>query len=224
MKNNEHKLICMLFILLSLLACQESKEKLAFKLFNEGVEYSLDAANEAEKGQLESAHELNSKAIEKFLETYKTDSTHQLVKSALGHSYYIQKDYKKGIRWYELANKLDSPIAVNYKELGLCKINLGDIKSGASNINKALELDNSKENKETTILDLKDIGILAYKYGEDYDKEGNLEKGLDYKKFAIGVLIVASNLDTTNFDIKNNIAEFAEKIGDTSMAKKYKKK
>ncbi|RZK16664.1 MAG: tetratricopeptide repeat protein [Pedobacter sp.] len=224
MKNNEYKLICILFILLSLLACQESKEKLAFKLFNEGVKYSLDAADEAEKGKFDSALELNRKAIEKFLETYKTDSTHQLVKSVLGHSYYIQKDYKEGIHWYELANKLDSSIAVNYKELGLCKINLGDIKNGALNINKALELDNSKENKENTILDLKDIGILAFKYGEDYDKQGNKEKGLDYKKFAIGVLSVANNLDTTNFEIKNSIAEYAKRIGDISMAKKYKKK
>ncbi|TKC08101.1 hypothetical protein FA048_13145 [Pedobacter polaris] len=61
----------------------ETKEKVAFKLFNEGVKYSLDAGDEFEKGKIEPAFELNKNAIDKFLETYKTDSTHQLVKSAL---------------------------------------------------------------------------------------------------------------------------------------------
>jgi tetratricopeptide (TPR) repeat protein len=202
----------------------ENKEKVAFKLFNEGVKYSLDAEDEFENGKIDPALILNKKAIDKFLETYKTDSTHQLVKSALGHSYYLQKDYKNGIYWYELANKLDSPLAVSYRELGLCKINLGDIKDGTSDLENSFKLDNSNENKQITILDLKDIGNLAFKYGEDYEKEGEKEKGLGYKKFAIGVLWVASNFDTTNLEIKKRIAEYAENIGDLNTAEKFKAK
>ncbi len=110
--NSLYKLPSILLLIVCLLSCMESKEKVAFKLFNEGVKYSLDAGYEFEKGKIDNALKLNEKAIDKFLETYKTDSTHQVVKSALGHSYYLQKDYKNGIYWYELANKLDSPLAL----------------------------------------------------------------------------------------------------------------
>lgn len=220
--NNLYKLISCLLLVISLFSCMENKEKASFKLFNEGVKFSLEAGDNFEMGKIEPALELNRKAIDKFLETYKSDSTHQLVKSALGHSYYLQKDYKNGIHWYELANKLDTPYAVSYRELGLCRINLGDIKNGESDLKKSFQLDNSKENKQITVLDLKDIGELAFNYGEEYEEEGDKVKGLGYKKFAIGVLWLASNLDTSNLEIKNRIAEFAEKIGDLNTAKKFK--
>lgn len=219
-----YKLPIILLLAICISSCMENKEKASFKLFNEGVKFSLEARDIFEKGKIEPALELNKKAFDKFLETYKIDSSHQLVKSALGHSYYLQKDYKQGVYWYELATKLDSPLAVSYRELGLCRINLGDIENGESDLKKSLQLDKSIENKQITILDLKDIGELAFEYGEDYEKEGDNAKGLGYKKFAIGVLWLASNLDTSNLDIKNKLAEFAEKIGDFETSKKFKAK
>jgi len=199
----------------------EKRDK-AFKVFNEGVTLSLDAGKQAESGNIENANELNSKPIEKYKETLTIDNNHKIARSALGHSYYLQRELKEGMHWFEQANKLDTPTAENYRELGLCKINLGQISEGKTDLDKAFEMDKGSEIKEITVLDLVDIGHLAFEYGDGYEAEGDKEKGLSYKRFSIGVLITAFNINETNKDVAKAISEYAEKIGDTNTMLKYK--
>lgn len=209
-------------MMFNIFGCSQKKEGKAFKVFNEGVTLSLDAAEQAESGNIEKANELNSKAIEKYKETLTIDNDHKIARSALGHSYYLQREFKEGIRWFEQANKLDTPTASNYRELGLCKINLGQISEGKTDIDKAFEMDKGSEIKEITILDLVDIGHLAFEYGEGYEAEGDKEKGRSYKRFSIGVLITAFNINKTNKEVAKVISEYAGKIGDTTTMSKYK--
>jgi tetratricopeptide (TPR) repeat protein len=82
----------------------------------------LDAGKQAESGNVEKANELNSKVIEKYKETLAIDANHKIARSALGHSYFLQREFKEGIHWFEQANKLDTSMAENFRELGLCKI------------------------------------------------------------------------------------------------------
>ena len=218
-------LIITLLILLALSGCsRNNKNDLAFKVFNEGVTLSLDAVNEYKKGDYEKSEELNKKAINKFIETLKVDSTHRLAPSSLGHSYYLIKDFKNGIIWYEKALSIDSQAAINYREYALCKINLGDIEGGHLAFDKAFKLDPSKEIREMTILDLFDIGSLAFEYGNEYDKQGEKEKGLGYKQFSVGVLLTAYNMDSTNMDVIKKIADFTEKLGDKQTSKRFNDK
>jgi hypothetical protein len=100
--------------------------------------------------------------------------------------------------------------------------NLGQISEGRADLEKAFDMDNGPEIKEITILDLIDIGHLAFEYGEGYDAEGNKDKSLSYKRFALGVLITAYNIDVTKRDIAKTIFQFAEKIGDETTMLKYK--
>ena len=217
--------VIILIVSILINGCSQNKKKdLAFKVFNDGVTLSLKAVNEYDKGNYDKSDELNKKAIDKFIETIKIDSTHLLAPSALGHSYYLIRDYKNGLLWYEKAITIDSMVAANYREYGLCKINLGDIDGGKLNIDKAFKLDTSKEIKEMTILDLSDIGSLAFDYGLGYDKQGEKDKGLAYKQFSVGVLMTAFNYDSANLDIIKKIADFSDKLGDKNTSKRFYKK
>ncbi len=200
---------------------QKSKDK-AFRIFNEGVSLNLISSQEQSKGNFEKAVSLNKQSIEKFKEALKLDSTHPIVRSALGHSLYIDKQFKEAIQWFDQANKVNGEAAANYREMGLCKINLGQILEGKSDIDKAFSIDTTKEIKELTIQDLTDIGKLAYQYGDSYIQQGETDKGKGFKTFSIGVLMLAFEYDKSRKDIALTISDLADKFGDKETALKYK--
>jgi tetratricopeptide (TPR) repeat protein len=210
------------FMLFNLFSCGQNKETKSFKVFNEGVALNLQSITEQEKGNYDKALEFNKQSIEKFKETLKLDSTHTAVRSALGHSLYIDKQFKEAIHWFEESNRLNGEQVQNYRELGLCKVNLGQIKLGKADIDKAFSMDKSKEIRDLTLLDLADIGNLAFEYGQGYEKDGELEKGKNYKVFSIGVLMLVYEYDNSKKDIALKISDFADKIGDKETALKYK--
>lgn len=207
---------------LSLFSCRQKKNDKTFEVFNEGVTLNLNSIEEQKKGNFEKAVSLNKQSIDKFKETLKLDSAHPIVRSVLGHSLYIDKQFKEAIKWFDQANKVNGEAAANYREMGLCKINVGQIKEGKGDIDKAFLMDTTKEIKDLTIQDLTDIGELAYQYGDGYIQQGELEKGKDYKTFSIGVLILAFEYDKARKDVSLTIADFADKVGDKETATKYK--
>ena len=206
----------------SLLACSQKKNDKTFQIFNEGVKLSLNAIDEQIKGNFDKATSLNNQSIEKFKETLKLDSTHPVVRATLAHGYYVAKQFKEAIHWFDQANKVVGESAANYREMGLCKINLGQINKGKADIDKAFSMDTTKEIQEITVEDLADIGELAFQYGDNYIQEGESDKGKAYKEFAVGVLMLAYDYDKSRKDIASTIADFAGKLGDKETATKYK--
>ena len=206
----------------SLFSCEQKKNDKTFQVFNEGVSLSLKSIQEQDKGNFEQAASLNKQSIDKFKETLKLDSTHPIVRSALGHSLYIDKQFNEAIKWFDQANKVNGDAAANYREMGLCKINLGQIQEGKSDIDKAFFIDTTKEIRELTIQDLIDIGKLAFQYGDGYIQQGESDKGKNYKTFSIGVLILAFDYDKSRKSIALTISDFAGKFGDKETATKYK--
>lgn len=206
----------------SLFACGQKKSDKTFQVFNEGVTLNLNAIDEQNKGNFEKAAFLNKQSIEKFKETLKLDSTHPVVRTTLAHGLYVDKQFKEAIYWFDQANKVSGETAANYRELGLCKINLGQIKEGKADIEKAFLMDTTKEIREITIQDLVDVGQLAFEYGDGYIQQGEPDKGKAYKEFSVGVLMLAFEYDKSRKDVASTIADFAGKLGDNETATKYK--
>jgi len=205
-----------------LFACGQKKNDKAFQVFNEGVTLNLQAIDEQNKGNFDKASFLNKQSIDKFKDVLKLDSTHPVVRSTLAHSLYIDKQFKEAIHWFDQANKVNGEFAANYREMGLCRINLGQIPEGKADIDKAFSMDVTKQIREITIQDLTNIGELAFKYSDGYTQQGEPDKGKMYKAFSVNVLMIAFEYDTSKRDIASTIADFADKLGDKETAKKYK--
>ena len=86
----------------SLFSCGQKKNDKTFQVFNEGVALNLSSIEEQNKSNFEKAASLNKQSINKFKETLKLDSTHSVVRSALKHSLYIDKQFKEAIHWFDL--------------------------------------------------------------------------------------------------------------------------
>ena len=205
----------------SLFACGQKNDK-TFQVFNEGVTLNLSAIDEQNKGNFEKAALLNKQSIEKFKETLKLDSSHPVVRSTLAHGLYVDKQFKEAIYWFDQANKMSGEAAANYRDQGLCKINLGQISEGKADIDKAFSMDTTKEIREITIQDLVDVGKLAFEYGDGYIQQGEPDKGKAYKEFAVGVLMLAYDYDKSKKTLASTIADFAGKLGDKEISMKYK--
>lgn len=216
-------LILMISMAFSLFSCGQKKNDKVFQVFNEGVSLNLQSIDEQNKGNFDKAVSLNKQSIDKFRETFRLDSTHAVVRSALGHSLYIDKQFQEAINWFNQANKVNGETAANYREMGLCKINLGQIPEGKNDIDKAFSMDSTKEIRELTIQDLTNIGEVAFQYGDGYIQQGEPEKGKDYKTFSIGVLMLAFDYDNSKKEIALKISDFAGKLGDKETANKYKR-
>lgn len=209
-------------IAFSLLSCAQRKNDKAFQVFNEGVILNMQAVEAQNKGDLQKSASLNKQSIDKFRETLKLDSTHPIARGALGHSLYLDMQFREAIQWFDQANKTNGEAAANYREMGLCKINIGQIQEGKEAIDKAFAKDTGQEIRKITIQDLIDIGKLAFEYGDGYIKQGEPDKGREYKRFSVAVLLLAFEYDKSRKDIASTIADFAEKIGEKETAAIYK--
>lgn len=211
-------------MIFNLFGCSQSKEEKAFKVFNEGVTFSLDAGNFMEEGNEEEAKKRYEMSIEKFKETIQIDPNHKGVPSALGHNYYEIREYDEAINWFTKAIQVQPEFAVNYQFLGLSQINKGKIEEGEKNIEKAMEMDTSEDMKYNTISNLVHIGNLAYSYGDAYEEEGKKEQGNDYRKFGIRVLMSALEYSNNDKEIGKMIESYAAKMNDETLSNWIKEK
>ena len=194
-----------------------------FKIFNQGVSLNLDAIEAQNSGNFEKAADLNRQSIVKFQKAFEIDSTSPLVRSALAHSLYIDRQFKSAISVFEGDIRTNGETAMSYRELGLCKINIGEVKDGKFAIDKAFSLDTSQEIRSITIQDLEDISDLAFSYGESYEKEGQIEKGKDYKHFSVTILTMALEYNNLDSRIEKKLLELAQQSGDKEALEYYKK-
>ncbi len=208
-------------LVIILTACSESKKDKAFRIFNEGVGFSVGSSQAQAIGKMEEAEALNKQSLMKFKETLAIDSSHPVARASLAHALYLDRQFSEAVRWFNKANRIDGESPANYREMGLSKINLGQVSDGKLDLDKAFSMDTSREIRDITVQDLTDIGELAFEYGNGYGKQGELAKGKEYKEFSVQVLVLAFHYDSSNRAIASKIAQFADNLGDKKTSAKY---
>ncbi|WP_100337398.1 hypothetical protein [Hymenobacter chitinivorans] len=188
--------------------------------------FSLDAINETDAAK---AAALERRAIAKYEQTLALDSTHGMVRAAMGHSYYLLDDYKNAVQWFEASNRIDTASVAAYRELGICKIALNRTEEGWNDLQTAFRLDSlsgtgrAAETKRITADDLYNMGCKAFAYGETYAVQGEAAKATGFKEFGLNILFLAYGIESSRKDIAAGIAERAGKLGDTARQQKYRK-
>lgn len=212
-------------VFFTFLSCNsQTPAQRAFKVFNEGVAFSLDAIQETDAAK---AAALERKALGKYQQTLQIDSTHKLVRSAMGHSYYLLDDYAQAIRWFEASNRVDTASVASYRELGICRIALNRPEAGWRDLQTAFRLDSlsgtsrAAETKRITADDLYNMGCQAFEYGETYEAQGSKEKAIGFKEFGLNVLFMAYDIESSRKDIAKAIADRAGRIGDSARQAHY---
>lgn len=196
-----------------------------YNLFHEGIAIAQEAENALNIGDVAQSETHALEAVEKFLEIFQYDSTNQAVLGPIAHSYFILSDFAHTIEYYEAALQYDYSIPEYHLEYGLAQISIGNLERGRQSLQiaRSLEVDSDWLNAYA-IDNLYEIGVTAFQYGEELAAYNNDGSDLRYKKFAIGVLMTAHELDTTEIRVIQQIADMTLNIGDKETSKRFSNK
>ena len=211
---------------LCLAACQNGeKDNAAIEgLFKKGVRHTLNADEFLAASKITEAEKEFKLSVEVFNNVLTMDSTHFGAVGGLGYSYYQLGEYDKAVEYLRHAIVIDPQFAENHRLLGLALINYGDLLEGGREIQHAHLLDRDTAYFRRTMRDLEKIGQTAFEKGNRLDATMGKQAGRSYQHFAVGVFILAHDLEPTNQYIIKAIVEMCTKIGDTATAAVYEKK
>ena len=205
-------------------ACNTKKHDEAIKVFNRGVAASFQANKEFENNKDEEATKLNRQAIDLYKQTLGIDSGYIGARSALAHSLYVDKQFKEAINWFSNAIAVEAKSAVNYREMGLSKLNIGELESGKDDIDHAFSLDTSETIKKITIQDLKSISNTSVAFADDNYKKGEAAIAKNYLSFSVSMLMLAHYYDSKDIEVIKQVVAHTARLGDNQTSAIFQKK
>jgi tetratricopeptide (TPR) repeat protein len=213
-------------VIVLLLACEstEQKPKLSDGLqpFKRGIELSLKSETLYAEGEIEAANKLNHQALNFFDEALSIDPEYFAAAGARAHAHFLLRDFKECAQWYDQAIALDSNLIPYYYERGICLVQSGNLPKGISSIEAAVAKGNKHEILEMATADLSEISALAFQLGDTLANQGQYKKANGYQRFAVGVLMSAHQLDSTNIQVAAQISQMTRLLGDTITANRFK--
>ena len=227
-------IICLAFI--SLISCQgesgdtqeptnseQVTSQKAAKIYESLLAYAAEADNYLAVGNLPQAELLaKDKLIPEGERLVTIDPNYEpAVAAALGHGYYLTKDYHKAAEWLQKAVDIDPSNARNFKELGLSYFSLGKIPKGQENIAQSIGRDEEEANRKAIVTAMYDIGNTSYDFGSEYLVGGEPTKGKDYQLYGLAILRLAYDLDGQDPLLLKQIIAFAQALGEEEIVKTY---
>ncbi|MCB0759955.1 MAG: hypothetical protein KDC12_00435 [Flavobacteriales bacterium] len=194
----------------------------ARRAFDAGTDLCLEAETALREGDPSAAQIAAHASLAKFDEVLKLDPEFAVAKGAKAHAYYLLRDFTECTRWYQLALLEDSNFVSYHYEMGLCLIEAGNIPKGMASIEKAAELGKTDEIMEMAGGDLLDIAGLAYQMSDTMAHRNDFRKASNMQRYAVGVLMAAHQLDSSNTAAIRQIVLLTEAIGDTLTANRYR--
>lgn len=191
--------------------------------FKRGIELSLKSESLYGEGKIEAANKLNHQANNFFTEALELDPSYFAAAGAKAHAHFLLREFKECAFWYDHALALDSNLVPYYYERGICLVQSGNIPKGIRSIEQAVDKGNPNEILEMANADLGEIASLAFQLGDTLANQGQYKKANGYQRYAIGILMSAHNLDTTNLAAAQQIAQMTRLLGDTVTANRFEK-
>lgn len=221
-----YTVIVLIFIIPNFLFGQEGKyDDKIYNLFHEGIAIAQEAESALNTGDIHKSEALALDAIEKFQQIFQYDSTNQAVLGPIAHSYFMLSDFAHTIEYYEAAIKYDYSLPEYHLEYGLAQISIGNLEKGREFLQVAKSLESDNQWITSYAIDnLYEIGVTAFQYGVEIGQCNTDGNDMNYKKFAIGVLMTAYEMDTTDVRVILQVAEMTQKFGDTETSKRFFKK
>lgn len=199
----------------------------AKQLFNEGVAASLCVSDLLASGDHAAARRQSRLAIDLFRKALEIDATSSVITGALGHELYVHAatfgdgDFSEAEDYLLKASRIEPDNVAFVCELGLCRANLGNLTEAKDCFQRVFELDGSRETREHIATAMGDIGKRAFDFGASLQKEGKEQKGISYKRFAIGASMLAFRAHEERRDLARQVSVFAREIGDIETADQY---
>lgn len=226
-------IICL--VLLSFIACQGESEDTqvqddaqvvtakAAKIYESLLEYARQVDQHLADGNPPQAELVaQDKLIPECQRLIALDPNYESsVAAALGHGYYLTKNYNEAATWLKKAVEVDPSNYRNYKELGLAYFNIGDIKNGQDNIAQAIGRFDDEDNRQEIVQAMFEIGNTSFDFGSEYVSGGEPTKGKDYQLYGLGILRLAYDLDGQDPTLLKQIIAFAKALEEEEVVKTY---
>ena len=174
------RLFIPLFIILSLLACKTKSQSSndiisSLKLFKEGGDLMMQGFKLEFSDSL-SSRKYYEKAIDTFLAAYRLDTSNIELGTYLSDLYYNVQKFDSALIWglklltidsLKNAKKVPIAFANSLDHLGFCYLNVGDIQTGRTYLEKALLINK----RNTSLLAQKLLDLSDRIYFEKYSKQ-----------------------------------------------------
>ncbi len=169
-----------------------------FRSFNDGVACSLGAQQARDQGNPALAESLERQALSHFEEAILLDPQHAGALSGKGMTLAQLGDPARAAEAFLEAIKGDPTFPENYRQLGLCHIELGNIQAARQFTLKAVELVNDPEYSRNASIEVYNFGGYVMTAAARHREAGRRQEEQSCYRFAIAVFQLALLLDPRN--------------------------
>lgn len=212
------RLFLAIFTILSLLACKTRGQNTndvisSLKLFKEGGDLMIQGVEFGLSDSL-SSRKYYEEAIEKFLTSYRLDTSNTKLGTYLSFLYYQVQKFDSALAWGIKLLPIDSinsageaPMAFagSLTHIGLCYLNIGDLSAGSEYLRRGLLLDNRSSSIIThQLMDLSDQ-IYNKKYQQH--SEVLLKRKVNPCEYSIDIMTLALKISDSATYIRSLLKE-----------------
>jgi len=165
-----------------------------FKKFNEGIRYSLEAQTHREEGRAEAAFEAMQRSVAAFDEVLALDPQHPQALSGKALELSQLGQLQEAIDLFRKSIELEPGFCENYRQLGLCLIEQGDVEGGREATLKALELRSSPDYRKTIVIEVYNFGGYTMTRAAGHRDAGRRQEELENYRRAKAVFELAQEI------------------------------
>lgn len=166
-----------------------------FRLFNEGVTHSLEAHQYRENGNGEQAVASDRKSVAAFDRVLELDARHTGALSGKAMGLAMLGQTQEAMALFRKAIEIEPDFAENYRQLGLCLLELGDISAARDVTFQALEREQNAKYRNSAAIEIYNLGGSVMMMAAQHRDAGRRSEEVQCYERAKGVFSLAQEVD-----------------------------